>query len=82
MMREGGTDPVKRIRYGFRLATTRDPQPKEVQVLRRHGTPAHSLNYQQHKDAALKLDNVGESKLDAAVIPPNWRPGQRWRAPC
>ena len=25
------------------------------------------LNYQRHKDAALKLDSVGESKLDTAV---------------
>jgi len=27
------------------------------------------LNYQQHKDAALKARYVGESKLDAAVDP-------------
>jgi len=68
MIREGGADPVKRIRYGFRLATTRDPQPKEVQVLR-DIERAELQNYQQHKGAALKLDSVGESKMDAAVDP-------------
>ncbi len=66
MIREAGPDPVKRIRYGFRLATARDPQPKEVQVLREMER-AGLANYRQHKDAALKLDNVGESKFDAAL---------------
>ena len=66
MIHEGGPDPIKRIRYGFRLATTRDPQPKEVQVLRDMERAA-LLNYRLHKDAALKLDSVGESKVDAAV---------------
>ncbi len=68
MIREGGQDPVKRIRCGFRLATARDPQPKEVQVLRDMARGS-LVNYQQHKDAALKLDRVGESKMDAAVDP-------------
>jgi len=66
MIREGGPDPVKRIRYGFRLATTRNPQPKEVQVLREMER-AGLAHYRQHKDAALKLDGVGESKVDAMV---------------
>jgi hypothetical protein len=68
MIREAGPDPVKRIRYGFRLATARDPQPKEVQVLREMER-AGLANYRLHKDAALKLDSVGESKADAALDP-------------
>ena len=68
MIREGGPDPVKRIRYGFRLATARDPQPKEVQVLRDMARGS-LLNYRQHKDAALKLDSVGESPRKAQLDP-------------
>src|SRR5205823_11719047 len=37
MIREGGADPAKRIRYAFRLATAREPDAKELQVLRNMG---------------------------------------------
>lgn len=33
MMKEGGTDPAARLRYGFRLITSRTPKPSEEQVL-------------------------------------------------
>ena len=66
MIREGGSDPARRVRYAFRLATGRDPQPKEVQVLRDIES-AELAEYRRHKDAALKLVGVGESKFDANV---------------
>jgi hypothetical protein len=65
IIREGGPDPARRIRYAFRLATSRDPRPKEVQVLREMER-AQLADYRRHKDAALKLVGVGESKADAA----------------
>jgi hypothetical protein len=66
MIREGGADPVKRIRYAFRLATAREPDTKEVQVLRNMGR-AETTQYRRNKDAALKLTGVGESKPNTNV---------------
>jgi hypothetical protein len=66
MIREGGSDPARRIKYAFRLATARDPQPKEVQVLR-DMERAELAQYRRNKDAALKLVGVGESKFDPSV---------------
>jgi hypothetical protein len=66
MIREGGADPVKRIRYAFRLATAREPDAKEVQVLRNMGR-AETTQYRRSKDAALKLTGVGESKPNTNV---------------
>jgi hypothetical protein len=63
MMNEGGADPVHRIRYAFRLATAREPDAKEVQVLREMQR-AELAQYRRNKDAAVKLIGVGESKAD------------------
>jgi hypothetical protein len=63
MIHEAGPDPVRRIRLAFRLATARDPDAKELQVLR-DLQRAELAEYRSHKDAALKLVAVGESKVD------------------
>ena len=63
MIREGGTDPAKRIRYAFRLATARDPDAKELQVLRELER-TDLAEYRHDKDAARKLVSVGENKAD------------------
>jgi hypothetical protein len=63
MMNEGGADPVHRIRYAFRLATAREPDAKEVQVLREIER-AELVQYRRNKDAAAKLIGTGESKAD------------------
>jgi hypothetical protein len=66
MIREGGADPARRIRYAFRLATARDPNAKELQVLRELER-TESAEYRRNKDAAGKLVGVGEAKLGAKV---------------
>jgi hypothetical protein len=63
MMNEGGADAVRRIRYAFRLATAREPNAKEVQVLR-DIERAELAQYRRNKDAAVKLIGTGESKVD------------------
>ena len=66
MIREGGADPAKRIRYAFRLATARDPNAKELQVLR-DLERTEAATYHGDKDAARKLIGVGEAKVDTKV---------------
>jgi hypothetical protein len=66
MIREGGADPGRRIRYGFRLATAREPDAKELQVLRELER-RESAQYRSHREAASKLVGVGESKVDAKL---------------
>jgi hypothetical protein len=63
MMTEAGRDPAQRIHFGFRLATARKPEPKEVAVLVQ--TAKQQLaEYRRHKDEAAKLLGVGASKYD------------------
>jgi len=66
MMHEGGPDAARRIRYAFRLATAREPDAKEVQVLREIER-AELAQYRRNPDGARKLLNVGESKSDAKL---------------
>jgi len=68
MIREGGGDATRRIRYAFRLATARDPNAKELQVLRELER-SESAEYRRNKDAARKLVAAGESKADATLDP-------------
>ncbi len=68
MIREGGADPAGRIRYAFHLATAREPDAKEVQVLRELER-TELAGYRRNKDAAMKLVAVGESKVGAKLDP-------------
>ena len=63
MMHEGGSDAAHRIRYAFRLATAREPDAKEVQVLREMER-AELAQYRHDPEGAQKLVGVGESKAD------------------
>jgi hypothetical protein len=68
MMKEGGSDPAARLRYGFRVLLSRYPSPEETRTLR------DSLNYHRdyfatRPDASAKLLAQGESKADAALNP-------------
>jgi len=66
MLEQGGKDPASRIRWGFRLATARQPDANEVRVLK--DIEVQELaQYRRDKDAARKLINVGESPADAKV---------------
>ena len=66
MIREGGADPARRIRYAFRLAMAREPDAKELRVLS-DLQRAQAAEYRSHRDAALKLVGVGESKVDGKL---------------
>jgi hypothetical protein len=63
MMVEAGADPRKRIAYAFRLATARQPAPKELQVLSDLARTELG-EYRAHPDSVDKLLHVGESSFD------------------
>jgi hypothetical protein len=60
---EGGRDTTSRLRYAFRLATSRWPTATEATVLRELLSKQLASYRRDHK-AALALLNVGESRLD------------------
>jgi hypothetical protein len=67
-MREAGPNETDRIRYAFRMATDRDPTPKEEAILeglyRKERT-----HYESNKAATDKLLSVGESPRDQKLDP-------------
>jgi len=65
---EAGKDPTKRINYVFRLATARNPQPQERQVLMTI-EKQELVEYRHDKASALKLLAVGDSKYNAKLDP-------------
>jgi hypothetical protein len=71
VMTEGGETPEQRIAYAFRLATAREPKPRELAVLA-DGFREHLSHYQGDRDAALELVSTGEfprnDKLDVPEI--------------
>ena len=68
---EAGRDPDKRISYAFRLATARDPEGREAQVLRQLAQQELAY-YRRDKNAAMQLLKVGgspyNSKWDASEL--------------
>jgi len=71
MMADGGKDAQSRIRYGWRLATARNPESQEVRPLKALFEQEYA-NYRNDRDSALKLTGVGEreasGKFDAAEL--------------
>jgi hypothetical protein len=63
MIAQGGADTGKRIRFGFRLATAREPRTEEVQALR-DLEEKELAHYNRDLPSAQKLLSVGESKFD------------------
>jgi hypothetical protein len=68
MMKEGGSDPSSRLRYGFRLILSRAPSAEELKVLE------SSLNYHREYFAsdttkADALIKVGDSPADPNLSP-------------
>jgi hypothetical protein len=63
MMLEGGKTPASRIEFGFRAATAREAQPKELAVLR-DAWDAELLEYKRHEDRAQALLNKGEAPVN------------------
>ncbi len=66
ILSEGGKDPDSRIRFGFRLATDRRPDAKEVRVLQ-DMLRQELTHYRGEPDAAHKLLQVGESRANAKL---------------
>ncbi len=64
MMREGGSTPTTRLSYGFRLATARGPDARELASLLR-GYEQYTHTYRANAGAATTLLGVGESPRDA-----------------
>ena len=63
MMNEGGRDPARRIRHGFRLATARVPNRPELNILL-DAARQQLRNYRKDKKAAAALMAVGESSSE------------------
>ena len=66
MLLEGGKTPAARLDYGFRLATARAPQPRELAVLR-ETLNAELLDYKRHEDRAQALLKNGEAPVNATL---------------
>ena len=71
MMAEGGQSPDQRIRFAFRLATARWPNPEESRILL-SGFHYYLENYLAYREAALKFVSQGESprnpRLDVSEL--------------
>jgi hypothetical protein len=68
MLKEGGTDPADRLRYGFRLVTARYPTDAETQVLRRN-LAFHLDYFAGNPGAAAKMIAQGEAPADPKLEP-------------
>ncbi len=71
MLTDGGKTPASRLDYGFRLATARSPQPRELTVLK-DTLNTELLDFKRHEDRAQALLKTGESpvnpKLDKSEL--------------
>jgi hypothetical protein len=71
MLTDGGKTPASRLDYGFRLATARSPQPRELAVLK-DTLNTELLDFKRHEDRAQALLKTGESpvnpKLDKSEL--------------
>ncbi len=67
-LREAGPAKTDRIRYAFRLATAREPSPKELAIL--EGLYQKEIvHYDTDRKAAEKIVSIGESQRNAKLDP-------------
>ena len=66
LIREGGPTDEERMGYGFRLVTSRQAKPAEIEVLTR-GLRRHRSTYENDPDAARKLVRAGQSHPDPGI---------------
>jgi hypothetical protein len=59
MIREGGETAGNRVSHGFRLATGRNPETRELQILIR-GLDQYARNYGANSDNAAQLAAIGQ----------------------
>ena len=71
LIRDGGPADKDRVGFGFRLVTSRPPEPAEVDVLMR-GLQRHRSTYENDPEAARKLVRIGQfppdPELDAVEL--------------
>jgi Protein of unknown function (DUF1553)/Protein of unknown function (DUF1549)/Planctomycete cytochrome C len=68
MMREGGITPEERLTSGYRLATSRRPDPETLLFLR-DGFGSRLAEFQSQPEASKALISQGASKPDPAFDP-------------
>ncbi len=68
MLLQGGTTAADRLRFGFRLATARQPNAMEQAILQQT-LDTHLAKYKTDADAAKKLLTVGESLVNVTLNP-------------
>jgi hypothetical protein len=68
VIHEAGKDPGNRIRHAFRLVTAREPNQKEMQILRDLAETQEG-RYRRNPEAAKQLLGVGESPADKKLNP-------------
>src|SRR5207237_2034238 len=66
MMTDGGATPEQRLTHGFRLATGRRPDGKELETLSKL-FEQQLEHYRADQDGALKLLSVGASKQETPL---------------
>ena len=68
MLKEGGSQPPDRLRYGFRLTTARDPNERELAVLTAQ-LASHFDHFQANVEDAKKLLTIGSTPRDESLAP-------------
>jgi len=68
MIKEGGPSPAQRLRFGFRLMTSREPSEAEMKVVL-EGFQADLEKFKKHPEAAKKLIAFGNAKSDGILDP-------------
>ena len=71
MLTDGGADSATRIAHGFELATGREPNAAEKEVLL-GVLQQQQAEYEANQEAALQLLTVGESPRDEALAVPEF----------
>jgi hypothetical protein len=61
-------DVDQRLRFAFRAVLTREPNERELDVLKR-GLQRHSAHYRAHPDEAAAVLRIGEAAADASLDP-------------
>ncbi len=64
----GSNDVDRRLRFAFRAVLTREPNERELTVLRR-GLERHLVNYREHPGEAVEVLRTGESKAEESLDP-------------
>jgi hypothetical protein len=68
MIKEGGTLPESRIRYGFRLVTAREPHANELNILGK-SLRHMEVSFRTDRTSAEELLKVGETKPNPLLDP-------------